>query len=141
MTFSKGKLANEQYFKSFMGEFLAFLIDKKYIKSLHKLKSNIVLSLKGKAENIFPAFYKCISDAENTFGEGLNKHASFLFRFELENHVLAYLSGGSFEKDSVVSFKYSSADLRDKEKTILFYLAGCVFPTFSRKQLYGNYSW
>ena len=122
-----------------MGEFLAFLIDKKYIKNLHKLKSNIVLPFKGKAENIFPAFYKCISDAENNFGEGLNKHASFLFRFELEN--LAYLSGGSFEKDSVVQFKYSSADLRDKEKTILFYLAGCVFSTFSRKQLCGHYSW
>ena len=57
-----------------------------------------------------------------------------LLGFELANHVLGYLSGGSLdEKDSVVQFEYSSADLSDKEKSIVFYLAGYVFSTFSRR--------
>ena len=116
-----------------MGEFSAFLIDKECIKNVHKLISNVVLSFKGDAEKFYPAFYKCISDAENPFGASLNKHASLLLGFELANHVLGYLSGGSLEKDSVVQFKYSSADLSDKEKSIVFYLTGYVFSTFSRR--------
>ena len=134
LTTSKVKLANDQCFESFMGEFSAFLIDKECIKNVHKLISNVVLSFKGDAEKFYPAFYKCISDAENPFGGSLNKHASLLLGFELANHVLGYLSGGSLdEKDSVVQFKYSSADLSDKEKSIVFYLAGYVFSTFSRR--------
>ena len=53
-------------------------------------------------------------------------HASF----ELVIHVLGYLSGGSLEKDSAVHFKDSSADLSDKEKSILLYLAGSVLLHF-----------
>ena len=45
---------------------------------------------------------------------------------------MGYLSSGSLEKDLVVQFKYSSADLNDKEKAIVFYLVGYVFSTFSR---------
>ena len=98
-----------------MGEFPAFLIDKECIKNVHKLISNVVLSFKGDAEKFYPAFYKCISDAENPFGGSLNKRASLLLRFELPNHVLGYLSGGSLdEKDTVVQFKYSSVDLSDR---------------------------
>ena len=52
--------------------------------------------------------------------------------FEPANHVLDYLSGGSLE-DSVAQFRYSSADLSDKEKSVVFYLVGYVFPTFSRR--------
>ena len=58
---------------------------------------------------------------------------SLLLGFELTNHVLGYLSGGSLEKDSVVQFKYSSADLSDKEKSIVSYLAGYFFSTFFRR--------
>ena len=61
-----------------MGECSAFLIDKEYIKNINKLISNVVLSFKGYAEKFYPAFYKCISDAENAFGGSLNKHASLL---------------------------------------------------------------
>ena len=50
---------------------------------------------------------------------------------------MGYLSGGSLEKDSVVIyiyiFKYNSADLSDKEKSVVFHLAGYVFSTFSRR--------
>ena len=127
------RLANDQCFESFMGEFSAFVIDNECIKNNHKLINNVVLSFKGDAEKFYPAFYKCISDAENLFGGSLNKHASLLLGFELENHVLGYLSGGSLEKDSAVQFKYSSADLSDKEKSIAFYLSGYVFSTFSRR--------
>ena len=81
--------------------------------------SNIVLCFKGDAEKFYPAFYKCISDAENPFGGSLNKHASLLMGFELANHVLGYLSGGSLEKAT--------------KKSIVFYLAGYVFSTFSRR--------
>ena len=116
-----------------MGEFLAFVINKECIKNVHKLISNVVLSFKGDAEKFYPAFYKCISDVENPFGGSLNKHASLLLGFELAKHVLGYLSGGSLEKDSVVQFKYSSADLSNKEKSIVFYLAGYAFSTFSRR--------
>ena len=133
LTTSKVKLANDQCFESFMGEFSAFVINKECMKNVHKLISNVVLSFKGDAEKFYPAFYKCISDAENPFGGSLSKHASLLLGFELANHVLGYLSGGSLEKDSVVQFKYSSADLNDKEKSIVFYLAGYVFSTFSRR--------
>ena len=56
--------------------------------------------------------------AENPFGGSLNNHVSLLLG-ELTYHVLGYLSDGSFEKDSVAQFKYSSADLRDKEKSII----------------------
>ena len=101
LTTSKVKLANDQCFESFMGEFSAFLIDKECIKNVHKLISNVVLSFKGDAEKFYPAFYKCISDAENPFGASLNKHASLLLGFELANHVLGYLSGRSPEKDSL----------------------------------------
>ena len=116
-----------------MGEFSAFVINKECITNFHKLISNVVLSFKGDAEKFYLAFYKCISDAENPFGGSLNKHASLLLGFELANHVLGYLSGGSLEKDSVVQFKYSSADLSNKEKSIVFYLAGYVFSTFARR--------
>ena len=78
-----------------MGEFLVFLIDKECIKNFHKLIRNVVLSFKGDAEKFHPAFCKCVSDAENPFGESLNKHASLLLGFELANHILSYLSGES----------------------------------------------
>ena len=97
VTTRKVKLANDQCFESFMGEFSAFVINKEFIKNVHKLISNVVLSFKGDAE-FYPAFYKCISDAENPFGGSLNKHASLLLGFKLANHVLGYLSGGSLEK-------------------------------------------
>ena len=61
---SKGKLANDQCFESFMGEFSGFLIDKEFIKNVHKLINNVVLSLKGDAEKFYLVFYNCISDAE-----------------------------------------------------------------------------
>ena len=137
------RLANDQCFESFMGEFSAFVIDIECIKNVHKLISNVVLSFKGDAEKFYKcisfnfinvsAFYKCISDAENPFGGSLNKHASLLLGFELGNHILGYLSGGSLEEDSAVQFKYSSADLSNKEKSIAFYLSGYVFSTFSRR--------
>ena len=82
------------------------VVIKECIKNVHKLISNVVLSFKGDAEKFYPAFYKCISDADNPFGGNLNKHASLLLGFELANHVLGYLSGGSLEKDSVVQFKF-----------------------------------
>ena len=47
-------------------------------ENFHKLISNVVLSFKGDAEKFYPAFYKCISDAENPVGGSLNKHASLL---------------------------------------------------------------
>ena len=49
------------------------------------------------------------------WGECLNKHESLLLGFKLANHILGYLSGGYIEKDSVVQFKCSFADLSDKE--------------------------
>ena len=88
MTTSKVKLANDQCFENFIGEFLDFVIDKQCIKNVNKLISNIALSFKGDAEKFYPAFYKCISDAENPFGGSLNKHASLLLGFEVTNHVL-----------------------------------------------------
>ena len=111
-------LTNDHSFESFMGEISAFVIDKQCIKNVHNLISNVVLSFKGDAEKFYLAFYKCISDAENPSGGSLNKHVPLLLG-ELANHVLGYLSGGSFEKDSVAQFKYSSADLSDKEKSII----------------------
>ena len=80
---------------------------------------NVVLSSNGNAEKFFPEFYRCISDTENPFGEGLKIHASLLLGFEIANHLLGYLSGGSMEKDSVVQFKYSSEDISDKEKSTI----------------------
>ena len=131
VTTSKVNLANDQCFESFVGKFSTFVIDKECIKNVHKLISNVVLSFKGDAEKFYPAFCECISDAEDPFGRSLNKHASLLLGFELVNHVLGYLSDGSLEKDLVVQFEYSSAVLNDKEKSIVFYLAGYVFSTLS----------
>ena len=116
VTISKVKLTNDQCFESFVGELPAFLIDKECIKNVHKLVGNVVLTFKGDAEKFHPAFYKCISDAENPFGGSLNKHAYLLLGSELVNHVLGYLFGGSVQKDSVVQFTCSSADLTNKEK-------------------------
>ena len=127
---SKVKLANDQSFESFMGEFSAFGIDKECIKNVHKLISNVVLSFKGDAEKFYPAFYECVSVTENPFGGSLNKHASLLLEFQLVNHVMGYLSSGSLEKDSVVQIKYSSADISDKVKSNKFFY---VFSTFSRR--------
>ena len=127
VTISKLKLANDQCFASFMG----FLIDKEWIKNVYKLISNVTWSFKGDVKKFYPAFCKCISDAENHFGESLNKHTTLLLEFKLANPFLGYLSSGSLEKDSVVQFKYSSADLSDKEMSTVFYLAGCFFSAFS----------
>ena len=88
--------------------------------------SNVALSFKGDPKKLYPVFYKCIPDAENPFGGRLSKHALLLLGFELANHVLDYLSGWSLQKDSVVQFEHNSADLSDKEKSIVFYLAGYV---------------
>ena len=129
---SKVKLANDQCLKSLMGEFPAFLIDKECIKNVNKLISNVVLPFKWDAEKFCPAFYKSISDAENLFRKSLNKHPTLLVEFELANHGLDYLSGGSFEKDSVVQFKFRSTDFINKVKSIVFYLR-YVFPAFSRR--------
>ena len=52
-----------------MGEFSAFLTDKECIKNVHKLLSNVVTSFNGHADKFYPAFYKCILDAENPFVE------------------------------------------------------------------------
>ena len=52
-----------------MGEFSAFLIDKKYIKDVHKLISNIILYFKGNAEKFYPAFYKCTLQIPNFLGD------------------------------------------------------------------------
>ena len=135
VTIRKVKLTNDQWFESFIGEFSAFLIDKECIKNVHQLISNVVLSSKGDAEKFYPAFYECISDAENPFGGSLNKLVSLMWRFELVNHVLGYLSGGSLEKDSVVQFKYSSADLSDKANCVLFSRI-CVFYIFSYTEIH-----
>ena len=100
--------------------FRHFLLIKNVSKNAHKLLSNIVSSFKGHADKFYAAFYKCIIDAENPFGWSLNKHAALLSGFELANHILGYLSGGSLdEKDLVLQFKYISADLSDKEKSIV----------------------
>ena len=104
MTITKVKLAHDQCFESFVGEFSAFLSNKECIKNVHKL-SNVVLSFKGDAQKFYPAFHKCISDAENHFGGSVNKHASLLLGFELANHGLGYLFGGSLQKDLIVQFK------------------------------------
>ena len=53
VTVSKVNLANEQCFESFMGEFSAFLIDKKCVKNV---LSNVVLSFKGDAEKFYLHF-------------------------------------------------------------------------------------
>ena len=63
MIISKGKLANDQGFKSFLGEFSGFLIGKECIRNVLKLIRN-VLSFKGDAEKFYLAFYEGISDAE-----------------------------------------------------------------------------
>ena len=90
MTTNKVKLANDQCFESFVGEFSAFGIDKESVKNVHKLISNVVLSFRGDVEKFYPAFYKCISDAENPFGVSLNKHAALLLGFELASHLLGF---------------------------------------------------
>ena len=97
------KLVNDQCFESFMGDFLAFLIHKECIKNVYKLISNVVSSFKGDGEKFYPTFYKCISDAENPFCGSLNKHTSLLLGFELANHVLTYLSGGSLDENARLS--------------------------------------
>ena len=118
-------MANDQCFESFMGEFSTFFIDKECIKNSHKLISNVVSTFNGDAVKYI---FKCISEAENPFSGSLNKLALLLLGFELSNQVFDYISGGSLdEKGSFVQFKYSSADLSDKDKSIVFYLAGYVF--------------
>ena len=103
-----------------MGEFSAFLIDKDCIINVHNLISNAVLSFR---------YFRC----RKSFWRKFKKHASLQLGFELANHVLGNLSGGSLEKESFVRFKYRSADLSDKEKSIVFSLAGYVFSAFSRR--------
>ena len=105
---------------SFMGKFQHFLL----IKNECCLT---VLHFKGHIGKLCPAFYICIKYAENPFRKGLNKHASLLLGFELGNHVLGYLSGGSYEKDSPVQFKYSSRDLNKRVESVVFCLARCFF--------------
>ena len=86
-----------------MGEFSAFFTDKESIKNFYSLISNVTFSFKENVEN-----------------RRMFKHASLLLGFGLANHVLGFLSGGYLEKDSAVQFKYSSADLSNKEKLGVF---------------------
>ena len=108
-----------------MGKFQHFLL----IKNECCLN---VLHFKGHIGKLCPAFYICIKYAENPFRKGLNKHASLLLGFELGNHVLGYLSGGSYEKDSPVQFKYSSRDLNKRVESVVFCLARCFFYILSQ---------
>ena len=84
-------------------------------------KNSHVLSLKEDAKKCSPAFCKCNSNAKNPFGRRLNN---------CTYSCLDNLSEESLEKYWVAQFKYSCADLSDKEKSIVF-LVGYVFPTFS----------
>ena len=87
VTTSKAKLANDQCFESFMGELLAFIIDKECIKHVHQLINDVALSFKGDADKFYLAVYKCISHTENPYDGFLNKYTSSLLAFEVANHV------------------------------------------------------
>ena len=87
VTTSKAKLANDQCFESFMGELLAFIIDKECIKYVHQLINDVALSFKGDADKFYLAVYKCISHTENPYDGFLNKYTSSLLGFEVANHV------------------------------------------------------
>ena len=96
------------------------------------LKSDIVLSFKGDAENFCPPFYKCNSNGENPLGGSLNKHTSLLLRFKSANHVLSIYLLDLLKKDRVAQFRHNSVDLSHKEKSVVLHLAGYVFlHTFS----------
>ena len=114
-----------------MGEFSAFVNDKKCIKNVHKMIINNVLSFKGYAEKFYLAFYQCISYAENLFGGSLSKQANIAVRFGLVNHVLGYLSSGSLEKDLVVQFIV--LQISETKKNKLRFIFQDVFSAFSRR--------
>ena len=114
-----------------MGEFSAFVNDKKCIKNVHKMIINNVLSFKGYAEKFYLAFYQCISYAENLFGGSLSKQANIAVRFGLVNHALGYLSSGSLEKDLVVQFIV--LQISETKKNKLRFIFQDVFSTFSRR--------
>lgn len=97
-----------------------------------------VCNYQGDSEKIYPKYYKYFSDSGKLFGLD-NTNCNQLLEFELANHVLSCISGVKIEQD-VVFFKHIFQDLNEKEKSIVYYLAGYSLSTTYKTLCYPKQS-
>ena len=98
----------------------------------YSLIKPLLESFDGDLEKFYPKFYKVFTEDSNTFGTTLDRHCSLLLGFELANHVVAHITGATFQ-DEVLTLDNSEKKFTDKEMSIIAYLSGYVFGTFYRR--------
>lgn len=103
-----------------------------YYKTLYDVIKPLIVSfkLKGDAEKFYPSF--CSTVKESMF-PGLDGFCSNVLKYELANHVLAFLSklkliNNKIEFELLTETKFTNKDLQ-----IINYLSGCVVGTFYRR--------
>ena len=94
-------------------------VTNKIISHVADTIKSAVCSYKGDTKKFYHEFYKYSSDSSKIFGLR-NGNCNQLLKFELDSHVLGYISGVKI-KQSVVFFKHISRDLNEKEKPIVHY--------------------
>lgn len=93
----------------------------------HRISSTI-LTFNGDSEKFYPDFYTIVSS--NDVFPGLANECKLLLGFELANHVLAHLTGGTVTNE-VVDFSQTEVD--EKQKAIIAYVSGYVIGKLFRK--------
>lgn len=120
---------DECYPATILNEFSKFTINsvEDVFPCYHKI-SNILLKFNGDSDKFYPEFYAVVSS--NDVFPGLVNECKLLLGFDLANHVLAHLTGGTVTNE-VVSFKQTAVD--EKQKAIITYVSGYVIGKFFRK--------
>ena len=132
---SAAKLATDGcYTESIMQEFKNFkIVSLEDIVPAYNLMLPVIKSFKGDTEKFYPSFYKIFSNAENVY-KNLGSQCSLLLSFEVANHVLSHLTGGTFKEDVITFDDFScSEEFSEKESSLISYLSGYVFGTLYRR--------
>eukprot|EP00111_Clytia_hemisphaerica_P002351 TCONS_00006716-protein len=102
-----------------------------YYETLYDVIKPLVVSfkLKGDAEKFYPSFLSTVTEA---MFPGLDGFCSNVLRYELANHVLAFLSKAKLVNNTI-EFELTETNFTDKDLHIINYLSGCVVGTFYRR--------
>ena len=126
---SVSKLAlDECYSEKTQKEFANYEVTVDDANYSYQFIGNVLGQFKGNAEKFYPAFYKSVSEVI-MFKK--SRRISVILGFEVENHVLAHLTGSTV-KESTVEFT-QQVNFTSKEENIIKYLSGYVFGTLYRQ--------
>ena len=128
------KVTEKGYYPdSMMNELRNYETSLNNVMAPYNLVKDTIISFKasGNDEKFYPAFYKCVSDAES-FLQGVSKMPAQLVGFEAAYHVRIHISGGMNNKGDN-NAEVSRNSFSEKDRSIICYLAGYVFGTLYRR--------